>query len=51
MAAAGQVVFTTAWHMIVTRARLQPGETVVVQAAGSGIGHAAIQIAASTARA
>ncbi len=45
MAAAGQVVFTTAWHMIVTRARLQPGETVVVQAAGSGIGHAAIQVA------
>lgn len=46
MAAAGQVVFTTAWHMIVTRARLKPGETVVVQAAGSGVGHAAIQIAA-----
>lgn len=45
-AAAGQVVFTTAWHMLVTRARLQPGETVVVQAAGSGVGHAAIQIAA-----
>jgi NADPH:quinone reductase-like Zn-dependent oxidoreductase len=45
-AAAGQVVFTTAWHMLVTRGRLEPGETVVVQAAGSGIGHAAIQIAA-----
>jgi NADPH:quinone reductase-like Zn-dependent oxidoreductase len=45
-AAAGQVVFTTAWHMIVTRGRLQPGQTVVVQAAGSGIGHAAVQIAA-----
>jgi NADPH:quinone reductase-like Zn-dependent oxidoreductase len=46
MAAAGQVIFTTAWHMIVTRGKLQPGETVVVQAAGSGIGSAAIQIAA-----
>jgi NADPH:quinone reductase-like Zn-dependent oxidoreductase len=45
-AAAGQVVFTTAWHMLVTRGRVEPGQTVVVQAAGSGIGHAAIQIAA-----
>jgi NADPH:quinone reductase-like Zn-dependent oxidoreductase len=45
-AAAGQVVFTTAWHMLVTRGAVQPGQTVVVQAAGSGIGHAAIQIAA-----
>ena len=45
-AAAGQVVFTTAWHMLVTRGEVEPGQTVVVQAAGSGIGHAAIQIAA-----
>ncbi len=45
-AAAGQVVFTTAWHMLINRGRLEPGQTVVVQAAGSGIGHAAIQIAA-----
>lgn len=45
-AAAGQVVFTTAWHMLVTRGGVQPGQTVVVQAAGSGIGHAAVQIAA-----
>jgi NADPH:quinone reductase-like Zn-dependent oxidoreductase len=45
-AAAGQVVFTTAWHMLVTRGRVEPGQTVVVQAAGSGIGHAAVQIAA-----
>lgn len=45
-AAAGQVVFTTAWHMLVTRGELEPGQTVVVQAAGSGIGHAAIQVAA-----
>jgi len=45
-AAAGQVVFATAYHMLVTRGRVEPGQTVVVQAAGSGIGHAAVQIAA-----
>ncbi len=39
------LVFLTAWHMLVTRAQLKPGETVLVQAAGSGIGCAAIQIA------
>ena len=35
----------TAWHMLIGRARLRPGETVLVQAGGSGIGTAAIQIA------
>lgn len=35
----------TAYHMLVTRAGLRPGETVLVHAAGSGIGSAAIQIA------
>jgi NADPH:quinone reductase-like Zn-dependent oxidoreductase len=45
-AAAGQAVFTTAWHMLVTRARVKPGQIVVVQAAGSGVGHAAVQVAA-----
>lgn len=45
-AAAGQVAFATAWHMLVTQGRVEPGQTVVVQAAGSGIGHAAVQIAA-----
>ena len=44
-AAAIPVVFLTAWHMLVTRAQLQPGETVLVLAAGSGVGTAAIQIA------
>lgn len=44
-AAAGQVVFTTAWHMLITRGRVRAGETVLVSAAGSGVGHAAIQIA------
>lgn len=37
--------FVTAWHMLVSRARLQPGEDVLVIAAGSGVGSAAIQIA------
>jgi NADPH:quinone reductase-like Zn-dependent oxidoreductase len=44
-AAAFPLVFLTAWHMLITRAHLQPGETVLVQAAGSGVGHAAVQIA------
>ncbi|MBI3996807.1 MAG: zinc-binding dehydrogenase [Candidatus Omnitrophica bacterium] len=44
-AAACPLVFLTAWHMLVTRAQLRAGETVLVHAAGSGIGHAAVQIA------
>ncbi len=44
-AAAVPLVFLTAWHMLVARANLRPGETVLVHAAGSGVGSAAIQIA------
>jgi NADPH:quinone reductase-like Zn-dependent oxidoreductase len=44
-AAAVPLVFLTAWHMLVTRAHLAPGETVLVWAAGSGVGSAAIQLA------
>ena len=44
-AAAFPLVFLTAWHMLMTRAKLQSGETVLVHAAGSGTGHAAVQIA------
>ncbi|MEX2247376.1 MAG: zinc-binding dehydrogenase [Dehalococcoidia bacterium] len=44
-AASIPLVFTTALHMILTRARLRYGETVLVNAAGSGVGVAAIQIA------
>ncbi len=44
-AAAFPLVFLTAWHMLVTRAGVRPGETVLVIAAGSGVGMAAIQIA------
>ena len=44
-AAAFPLVFLTAWRMLVTRARLARGEDVLVWAAGSGVGMAAIQIA------
>lgn len=44
-AAAAPLVFLTAWHMLMSRARLQPGEDVLVLAASSGVGQAAIQIA------
>src|SRR4029079_17561336 len=44
-AAALPLVTVTAWHMLVTRANLQPGEDVLVHAAGSGVGSIAIQIA------
>lgn len=36
---------STAMHMLTTRASVQPGEWVLVMAAGSGVGAAAIQIA------
>ena len=39
------LVFQTAWHMLLSRAELQPGEDVLVLGAGSGVGSAAIQIA------
>jgi NADPH:quinone reductase-like Zn-dependent oxidoreductase len=38
------LVFLTAWHMLVNRVDLKPGETMLVHAAGSGVGSAAIQI-------
>lgn len=44
-AAAFPLTFLTAWHMLVTRARVRPGEDVLVIGAGSGVGQAAIQIA------
>ncbi len=44
-AAAVPLVFLTAWHMLFGRARLQPGEDVLVVGAGSGVGSAAIQVA------
>jgi 2-desacetyl-2-hydroxyethyl bacteriochlorophyllide A dehydrogenase len=47
-AAAIPLAFLTAWHMLITRAQLKPGEEVLVLGAGSGVGSAAIQIAKIT---
>lgn len=44
-AAAVPLVFLTAWHMLFTLARLEPGEDVLVLAASSGVGSAAVQLA------
>jgi NADPH:quinone reductase-like Zn-dependent oxidoreductase len=44
-AAAFPLTFLTAWHMLIARARVQPGETVLVLAGTSGVGQAAIQVA------
>jgi NADPH:quinone reductase-like Zn-dependent oxidoreductase len=43
--AAIPLVFLTAWQMVVEKGRVAPGQTVLVQAAGSGVSSAAIQIA------
>jgi NADPH:quinone reductase-like Zn-dependent oxidoreductase len=39
------IVFLTAWQMLADKARVRPGETVLVMAAASGVGIAAVQIA------
>ncbi|HEY1407440.1 MAG TPA: zinc-binding dehydrogenase [Promineifilum sp.] len=44
-AAAASLVFVTAWHSLVTRGKLQAGETVLVVGAGGGVNTASIQIA------
>ena len=44
-AAALPLVTVTAWHMLVTRVSVQPGEDVLIHAAGSGVGSVGIQIA------
>jgi len=43
-AASVPLVFLTAWHMLVTRAGVKAGDTVLVLGGGSGVGSAAIQI-------
>jgi NADPH:quinone reductase-like Zn-dependent oxidoreductase len=43
--AALPLAMLTSWHGLVSQAQLRPGQTVLVQAAGSGVGSAAIQIA------
>ena len=44
-AAAYPLVSVTAWHMVKTLANVQPGETVLVMGAGSGVGSMGVQIA------
>ncbi|MFC6488719.1 zinc-binding dehydrogenase [Nitratireductor sp. GCM10026969] len=44
-AAVTPVTFGTVEHMLFDNARLEPGETILVHAGGSGIGSAAIQLA------
>ena len=44
-AAAVPLAFLTAWHMLRARAAVEPGEQVLIHAAGSGVSAAAIQIA------
>lgn len=44
-AASVPLVFLTAWNMLVRRASIQPGQTVLVWAASSGVGIAAVQVA------
>jgi NADPH:quinone reductase-like Zn-dependent oxidoreductase len=43
-AASVPLVFLTAWHMLVGRAGIRPGQTVLVLGASSGVGIAAIQV-------
>jgi alcohol dehydrogenase len=44
-AACAPIAFSTVEHMLFDNAKLQPGETILVQAGGSGIGTAAIKMA------
>jgi NADPH:quinone reductase-like Zn-dependent oxidoreductase len=44
-AAAGLLSYLTAWQMVVHKARVAPGDVVLVQGGGSGVGIAALQIA------
>ncbi len=45
IAAAGALVYHTAWHSLITRAGLRPGESVLVVGASGGVNSASIQIA------
>jgi NADPH:quinone reductase-like Zn-dependent oxidoreductase len=44
-AAAFPLVFLTAWRMVVTKARVRPGESVLILGIGGGVAIAALQIA------
>ena len=44
-AAAASMTLLTSWHMLVGRARIQPGHLVLIMGGGSGVGNYGIQIA------
>lgn len=44
-AAAFPLVFLTAWRMVISKARVRPGETVLILGIGGGVAIAALQIA------
>ncbi len=44
-AAASALVYQTAWHSLVTRGKIQKGETVLIVGAGGGVNTASAQIA------
>ncbi len=44
-AAAASLVFLTAWHSLITRGRLQAGETVLIVGASGGVNTACLQVA------
>jgi NADPH:quinone reductase-like Zn-dependent oxidoreductase len=45
LAAAASLVYHTAWHSLIVRGQLRPGETVLVVGASGGVNTASIQIA------
>jgi len=44
-AAAASMTILTSWHMLVGRAKITPGQTVLIMGGGSGVGSFGIQIA------
>lgn len=44
-AASVGIPFVTAWHLLVERARIRPGDSVLIVGAGGDVGFAAVQIA------
>jgi NADPH:quinone reductase-like Zn-dependent oxidoreductase len=44
-AAAASMTLLTSWHMLVGRAKIKPGQTVLIMGGGSGVGSFGIQIA------
>ena len=47
-AAAMPIAYLTAWHMLMTRAKLHPGEDILILGVGGGVGSAGLQIAKLT---